>query len=271
MPEGMYKYKEILDTITKDILDAYLKGEKALNVLIDEEVANFRDALLQAINGFDKRKGEVEKKADMPSGEYAWCPVDPTRIKVYLFRGICQDWQEIPQCFHGLCGFFPVFDKTPVTNVKLNPKDKRQQDKTKTSVIEDEVAKMLDELEKRGVTSMAEKFRILRNSFLEKLGVDKLRDLIKKTLKRGSEMERVIKKSDYTDENWQVELYDLIKSGNVKSAKCIGIVKGAEYNITGEIKGVKTFRDGSYLVIVEKDGEQRAVLPEHVIEVVKWV
>jgi hypothetical protein len=268
MPEGMYKYKEILDTVTKDILDTYLKGEKALNELVDEEVANFRDALLQAINGFDKRS-KTEKKADMPSGEYAWCPVDPTKIKVHLFRGICQDWQEISQCFHGLCGFFPVFDKTPVTNVKLKPKDKGQQDKAKTSAIEDEVVKMLDELEKKGVTSMSEKFRILRNSFLEKLGVDKLRDLIRNTLKRGSEMEQIIRKADYTDEDWSVELYELIKSGNVKRAKCAGIVKGVKYDITGEIKEVKTFKDGSYLVVVEKDGEQRVVLPEHVVEVMK--
>lgn len=269
MTEGMYKYKEVLDTVTKDILSRYLKGEKSLDELVDEAVANFKDALLQAVNGFDK-KGESEKKADLPSGEFAWCPVDPTKIKVRLFRNICQDWQEIPQCFHGLCGFFPVFDKTPVTNVKLKPKEEGVQTQSKSSSVEEDVSKMLEELEKKGVGSMAERFRILRNSFLEKLGVEKLREIIRNTLKRGSEMERIVKMEDYNDSDvWKVELYELIKSGSVKRAKCKRVIKGSEEYVVGKVAGVEEFDDGSYVVVIEDGGKRKIVLPEQVLEAEK--
>jgi hypothetical protein len=265
MPEGMYKYKDILDTVTKDILEQYLKGEKALNELIEEEVGDFRDALLQSVNGFDK-KSEVEKSADMPSGEMAYCPVDPVNIKVRLFRNICQDWQEVPKCFHGLCGFFPVFDKAPVTNVKLEPKDKKEKgNKEVKGSVEEDVREMLEDLEKKGVRSMAEKFRFIRNSFLEKIGVNELRNIIRKNMKRGSEMEKVLKKADYRNiDDWKVDLYDMVKSNGG------GVVKGNNgmKEVKGTVKEVQEFVDGSYLLVVSdgNSNQMDVVLPEQVME-----
>lgn len=235
---------DYVNDVAKRILNEYLetigKGvAKSIDEYVDEAVVQFRRDLIKVLNGFDI------KKEGTPKIEYMVCPVD-AKTKVSVFRNVCQDWQSIPECFHGLCGLFPTMDKVPVTNVDLVPKKKEEDSVTvKESSINDIDSVLVegnklkignDEIEVKG-ESMFEKVRYLRDNFLDRFGAKRLRQIVRKLFG---------KESSVSVEDSQVVFVEWVDSD--------GVVK------QGNVVDMKKYDDGSKLLIVKVGNETKLVL-----------
>lgn len=265
---GMFLGKDVIDTVGKKILEQYLGGKDTISDIVDAATREFREALLETLNGALKKR-LADLWAGVSSEEKAYCPVDPLRVEAKLFMGACQIWQDIPQCFRDICHHFPG-NRTSVISAEKENKENRENRENKENeenacrkagFVNIDVEKALEMLD--GSASMAEKLRNLRNMFLGKLGVDKLRELIRNTLKKGAV--KVFERESYGNiDSWLVDLREGIESGVIKRVNYARKLDGGQNN-AGVVKGLKKYGDGSYLIVVDESGKEKYVLPTEVI------
>uniref|UniRef100_A0A7V3N6A4 Uncharacterized protein n=1 Tax=candidate division CPR3 bacterium TaxID=2268181 RepID=A0A7V3N6A4_UNCC3 len=188
------------EQLVKEVLDEYYgSSDKSLSDVIKTKVRAFEENLVRKINEFDKKSQKGKDDAKDEKGDdfkgrglvtEAVCPA--TGEKVELFRGVCQSWPQVRECYHGSCGMFPVMDKVPTVNVPLEPKASSKDVKVD---IDSGVVRIGSEEMKLDGKTFSEKLRDLRAKLLNVLGVEKVKEIVN-SLTAVRKKARVWKKGD---------------------------------------------------------------------------
>jgi hypothetical protein len=176
---------------TASIIKAAMEDFK----LSEEQQDSFSKIIAHILS---KIAGEDEGKASEVRTEIVLCP--STKQEVTLFRNICQDWPDIPTCLHGVCGFYPVIDRTPVVNVALSPaipdeKTKVKHKESAVAVTADAFDSLTDvpgiididgeEIKITGNT-FGERIRSFRNALLRKYEAVRVKEIVNLIVNRRS-------------------------------------------------------------------------------------
>jgi len=174
------------------------------------------------------------------SEQFVNCPATHENVEVY--KNICQEWNKIDLCSGPICSFYPVVNRAPNLTVDLEPKKKASM--TITSDAEPNILDVHGEqIEVKGHT-FADKLRNLRNTLVEKIGVDKAKEFIGRIVgERKVASANIVK---IAGETIRKDASYFIIARNTTSPTNTNV---------GIVKNIKQYKDGSMMIVAQNGDE----------------